>query len=98
MTPAALETAMSIDLEREPYQPGGGLEGAVFMARFCDLCARDAAFRDGTGDSCPIVANTMVYDEDDAEYPVEWRQDGPEGPRCTAFQPARQALKQETQS
>lgn len=73
--------------EREPYQPTSGFEGAAFMEAFCDRCVCDRAFRDGTGDSCPIAANTMVYDLDDPEYPEEWREDGPEGPRCTAFTP-----------
>jgi hypothetical protein len=68
------------------YQPSSGSEGAWFMSRFCDLCKRDAAFRDGTGDSCPIAADTMVYSVDDPEYPREWIEDE-SGPRCTAFEP-----------
>lgn len=74
------------DADREPYRPANGFEGADFMAVFCNRCQHDAAFRAGTGESCPIAANTMVYDEDDPAYPVEWREDGPQGPRCTAFQ------------
>lgn len=89
---------MSELIEREPYQPSGGLEGAVFMARFCDRCIHDEPFQNGTGDSCPIAANTMVHDEDDAEYPVEWRQDGPEGPRCTAFTPILSALQPQSET
>jgi len=54
------------------------------MARFCDRCQRDAAFQSGKGDSCPIAAATMVYDEDDPAYPKEWVEDE-RGPRCTAF-------------
>jgi hypothetical protein len=72
---------------REPYQPGSGMEGALFMESFCDRCERDAAFRAGAGDSCPIVAATMILDIEDPDYPPEWREDGPEGPRCTAFTP-----------
>lgn len=69
----------------EPYRPANGTEGALFMCRFCDQCARDRAFRNGTGDSCPIAAATLVYRIDDPEYPPEWRQDS-SGPYCTAFQ------------
>ena len=66
-----------------PYRPSSGTEGAYFMAAFCDQCVHDAAFRDGTGDSCPIAANTICYDLDDAEYPNEWAyRDGE--PVCTA--------------
>lgn len=83
---------LSALIAREPYQPSCGFEGAAFMARFCDQCVHDAAFRDGTGDSCTIAANTMVYDVDDDAYPVEWREDGPHGPRCTAFEREQAAV------
>jgi hypothetical protein len=55
------------------------------MEAFCDRCARDAAYRSGDGDSCPIAAATMAFDAEDPNYPSEW-QYGPDGqPRCTAF-------------
>jgi hypothetical protein len=69
-----------------PYRPANGMEGALFMARFCDQCARDTAFRDGTGDSCPIAAASCAFGVDDPEYPKEWQHDM-SGPFCTAFQP-----------
>jgi hypothetical protein len=69
-----------------PYRPTSGTEGADFMEAFCDRCTRDAAFRAGTGDSCPIAADTMVFAVTDPEYPAEWVQDE-RGPRCTAFDP-----------
>ena len=69
----------------EPYRPSNGTEGAIFMSRWCDRCERDRDFRDNDGDSCPIAAATMIYRRTDPEYPKEWREDGPEGPRCTAF-------------
>lgn len=71
--------------ETRPYRPANGTEGAVFMSWFCDHCERDRAFRDGTGDSCPIVAATMVFDIDDPNYPPEWRE-GEDGTFCTAFE------------
>lgn len=70
----------------ELYQPANGMEGAEFMSDLCDRCARDAAFRNGTGDSCPIVAATMVYSVEDEAYPREWIY-GPDSlPTCTAFE------------
>lgn len=72
----------------EPYQPASGTEGADFMALFCDRCTRDAAFRDGTGESCPIVANTIVFKVTDERYPREWIYGSDGYPVCTAFQAA----------
>jgi hypothetical protein len=89
---ARLQSAESPD-GREPYQPANGIEGADFMADWCDRCQHDAAFREGTGESCAIADNAMAYDEDDPEYPVEWREDGPEGPRCTAFTAVLSAME-----
>lgn len=71
----------------EPYQPGSGLEGADFMAAYCDRCQHDQAFRDGTGDSCPIAANTMVFTPEDDAYPREWIYGADDEPTCTAFRP-----------
>jgi hypothetical protein len=72
------------DTPTRPYCPRNGSEGRGFMARFCDRCKRDAAFRAGTGDSCEIVANAMCY-----LYPPEWVENDADGadanPRCTAF-------------
>jgi hypothetical protein len=68
-----------------PYRPSCGSEGADFMARFCDLCSRDAAYRDGAGDSCPIAAASLTYLIDQPGYPAEWIRDEA-GPRCTAFE------------
>lgn len=69
----------------ELYRPSCGTEGADFMSRWCCRCVRDKAFREEDGDSCPIAAATMIYHIDQPEYPREWREDGPSGPRCTAF-------------
>ncbi len=63
----------------KPYTPTNAFEGSAFMARFCDRCERDAAFRRDEGDSCEIAACAS------AGIPVaEWVQDA-SGPRCTAF-------------
>jgi hypothetical protein len=68
-----------------PYRPSNGTEGIDFQARWCDRCKRDAAYRAGTGNSCPIVAATLAYNIDEPSYPKEWIRDET-GPRCTAFE------------
>jgi hypothetical protein len=72
------------------YRPSNGDEGMWFMDRFCDRCRRDDAFQRGKGDSCPIAAATMIYEEDDPQYPKEWIEDD-DGPRCTAYEPLDEA-------
>ena len=68
------------------YRPSNGTEGEDFQEHWCAHCARDAAFRDNpdSGDGCPIVAATFVFQIDEPEYPEEWIEDD-RGPRCTAF-------------
>ena len=61
------------------YRPANGSEGADFMAEWCGRCARDGEW------GCPIAQLTMAFRIDDPEYPDAWREDGPSGPRCTAF-------------
>ena len=70
------------------YRPSNGTEGECFTSEWCERCSRDAAFRENpdSGDGCPIVASTMIYDITDDEYPIEWIEDDDGGnPRCTAF-------------
>lgn len=77
-------TTITHDFTDEPYRPSNGSEGMDFMAHFCDRCTKDAAFRAGTGDSCPIAAATLAFQIGDPEYPKEWVQtDGVAC--CTAF-------------
>jgi hypothetical protein len=71
----------------EPYQPPNGLTGAAFIDCWCNTCERDRAFREDRGDSCPIVADTMIYQPDDPEYPKEWVHDSDGVPICTAYEP-----------
>ena len=76
-----------------PYRPSNGAEGADFIGAWCGRCKRDAAYRAGTGDSCPIVASTMVYSVNDPNYPAEWVQNDDDvfgsSARCTAFEEDR---------
>jgi hypothetical protein len=69
----------------KPYRPANGMDGAVFMSRFCDQCERDRDFRENDGDSCPIAAASVAFDVTDHQYPTEWVEDAG-GPRCTAFE------------
>lgn len=69
------------------YRPSNGSEGADFIDRWCGNCERDRAFREDTGDSCPIVANTFVYDVDNPKYPTEWQYGLDGHPKCIAFEP-----------
>ncbi len=70
-----------------PYRPSNGTEGVDFIERWCGRCLRDEAYRNGTGDSCPIVADSLaIGDINDLRYPKEWVEDEPFGnARCTAF-------------
>ena len=68
------------------YLPSCGSAVVLFMNRFCDVCARDAGYRAGTGDSCPIAAATLAYKVDDPRYPVEWQYGAGGKPTCTAFE------------
>lgn len=70
----------------KPYRPANGTEGHEFQARWCDRCKHDEAFRAGAGDSCPIIANSMVFGAGDPEYPAELAYDDRGDPKCTAFE------------
>jgi hypothetical protein len=75
----------------EPYRPSNGTEGEIFQHRFCDRCKHDAAFQaDENAEGCPILALTLVFNEDEPEYPKEWVRDvgdtlWPGSARCTEF-------------
>ena len=68
-----------------PYRPGNAFEGADFEAKWCRRCTADGDWIDGNG--CGVLSNAFVYEIDHALFPEAWRQDGPSGPRCTAFVP-----------
>ena len=64
------------------YRPSSGTEGADFEAKWCQRCLLDADFRDGDGNSCPILANALAGLRV-AEWRY-WRGD----PVCTEFEPS----------
>ena len=74
------------ELEGKLYRPSNGTEGEMFMEQFCYKCVHDKAYQDGTGDSCEIICNTMVYSIDDPNYPKEWVFDSKGQPKCTKFE------------
>lgn len=75
----------------EPYRPSNGTEGAIFMARFCDQCARHCEDK-----PCEILGRTLLWSIDDEDYPKEWVQSAYGGnPRCTAFIPEGEKLPEE---
>lgn len=68
----------------ELFRPCNGTTGEAFIADWCGKCERDRLYRENETDPCEILGRTFMYDEDDPEYPQEWRyQDGQ--PVCTAF-------------
>lgn len=72
----------------EIYRPSNGTEGMAFMDKFCCHCFHERAMTNpkGEGKACSIVAKTMAFDENDKEYPREWRYiDGK--PTCTRHVP-----------
>lgn len=77
----------------EKYRPSNGTEGECFIAAWCDRCEHERLHREteGNADGCSILTRTMVYEVDEAKYPVEWIIDA-EGPKCTAFVPSGEAL------
>jgi hypothetical protein len=68
----------------------------MFMERWCDHCARDAAARNGKFEhGCRILAATFVFDVGDPAFPKEWiraanDREWPGTARCTAFVPAEE--------
>ncbi len=83
----------------EKYRPSNGTEGDSFFAHWCFKCQRDKAMREGAdidecddNERCDIIANTMAYDVEDSEYPIEWQYDNNGEHCCTAFIEAGQTV------
>lgn len=62
-----------------PYRPSNGTEGLMFRERFCDVCTKDI------NEDCWIYTRSLAFQEDEPEYPEEWRHDSEGRPTCTAF-------------
>lgn len=81
----------------EPFQPSNSDHGYAFMAAWCDHCEKDRRHRkDENKPGCKILLYTMAFNVGDPEYPKEWRKDGPEGARCTAFDPEHEPKPRRT--
>lgn len=60
------------------YRPSNGTDGMRFMSRFCEVCEHESV--------CEIHMESMSFDKDEDDYPMEWTYDSNENPTCTAFQ------------
>lgn len=69
-----------------PYRPSNGSEGAFFMEKWCDRCEHDRAFREGAGDSCEIIARSMVFSVEEERYPKELVYGDDGWGSCTAYE------------
>lgn len=80
------------DAAHEPFRPSNSDHGFWFESQWCDKCQRERSYRESNGErgGCRILNLTNAFNIEDPQYPKEWRQDGPEGPRCTAFEPERE--------
>lgn len=64
-------------MNTKPYRPSNGTEGDFFIESQCGDCTK----REG----CRIVCLTMIYHENDPNYPKEWVSDiDGSNARCTA--------------
>jgi hypothetical protein len=72
----------NISFTGKPYRPSCGTEGMDFAEIFCDRCIKDQ----DEDDPCTIYTNTMVFMQNEPEYPKEWIYDEQEQPTCTAFE------------
>ena len=75
----------------ESFQPANGIDGADFIARWCDRCSSepDVDPQDADApDGCPILAMTFITKPGDKDYPPEWVVKNGEG-ICTAFSERR---------
>ena len=68
------------------YRPSNGSEGEMFMEMWCGHCTKDEEWGGKKGTTCDIIAATMCFDTDDADYPAEWTYDAKGQPCCTAFE------------
>lgn len=73
----------------KPYRPSNGTEGMMFQAEWCEHCERDRHYQEtmepGTG--CPIIADSLVLDASDKDYPHALTHDERGRPTCLAFKP-----------
>ena len=66
------------------YRPSNGTEGAIFMAAWCEKCARmDFSDEDSL---CPIMGAALAFGIGDEEYPDAWQYSDDGTPICSEFQ------------
>lgn len=67
-----------MNIKNKPYRPSNSTEGELFMSKFCYRCCHD-------WNECEILTNSLCYNIDEPEYPVEWIYDENGKPTCTKF-------------
>lgn len=91
--------ALNVESAGQPYRPGNGTEGELFIDSWCAQCERDHGMMAGLpleecddNQICRIIADTYLFAVTDPKYPKEWQygQDGQ--PRCTAHVPKGQPI------
>ena len=67
------------------YRPSNGTEGMYFQSAWCDNCWHDRHAEKDPCKGCQILANTMLYDVTDPEYPKEWVCNEKREAKCTKY-------------
>lgn len=68
------------------YTPSNGSEGDVFMARWCERCAKDGFTEEHPENGCKIIVESMCGME-----PPQWVIDAKGWPMCAEFKEAPDA-------
>ncbi|MEL6921116.1 MAG: hypothetical protein AAFO77_08825 [Pseudomonadota bacterium] len=69
--------------KHRPYRPSNGTEGDIFMAAWCERCARWNY--DDPDAVCMIQLRALAHSIDDPDYPEEWQYSDGGVPICSAF-------------
>ena len=64
------------------YRPANGIEGDIFMDKWCAGCSRD---NPDSGNYCSIISASVFHNVDEDGYPIEWQYAADGHPKCTAF-------------
>lgn len=65
------------------FRPSNATQGDCFMSEFCFKCAK---YTDPDAVSqCDVLTRSMIYDENEKQYPRQWAYDENENPVCTSF-------------
>ena len=65
----------------KPFRPSNGTAGMIWMAVFCDRCARECV----AGNYCRIQGRALGYGIEDKGFPEEWTYDPYGWGICTSW-------------